>query len=169
MFEDLKTRLVQLFVETPIQLGLIHERISGLTNVLYRHLEKKQPELPPFVCIVAFCEMLDRSKQQSECYGEPRFGFYDSETKKRYVPTTLGVSGYMKYDQESFYLDPHVELRKIQIVVFCDLERVVVQSFKVGNENLSASGVSTNPVAYYDGVMMPGSRIEIQCARRVSF
>lgn len=166
MFDDFKARLETL-LDVPQVLGTINERISLLAEVMYKWRDK--PEPAPFVCIVAFCEVLERTKASVESYAEPRFGFRLAEEEPRVVQATLGVSGYIKHEQQSFFLDPHVQLRKFHIVVFCDLERVLVQDCKAGNESLSASGISTNPVFYYDGVLMPGSRITIQCARRAPF
>lgn len=165
MFDDFKARLETL-LDVPQVLGTIHERISGLTELIYKWHDKPPPPEPaPFVCIVAFCEVFEKSEKSNY---DGRFGFRASE-EPRSEPTTLGVSGYIKNERQSFFLEPHVQLRKIHIVVFCDLERVLVQDCKAGNESLSASAISTSPVFYYNGVLMPGSRINIQCARRGAF
>lgn len=167
MFDDFKARLETL-LDVPQVLGTIHERISGLTEVLYKWHDKPPPLEPaPFVCIVAFCEMQDRCTKHPHI--EPRFGFRSAEDEPRSVQTTLGTSGYIKNGTQSFFLEPHEQLRKLNIMVFCDLERVLVQDCKAGNESLSASAISTSPVFYYDGVLMAGSRITIQCARRGAF
>ncbi len=116
MFENLKTRLERLdsLLDLPGALSVVNERISGLTKAIYKSLER--PEPPPFVCVIAFAEMLER-EHIPEPHGPNlmlenyRFGYRESEP--RVVPVTLGVSGYIKQDRQTLPIDVHVLLRKL--------------------------------------------------------
>jgi hypothetical protein len=97
----------------------IRDRVEDLRNFVTRPAPPPEPR-PPFVCVLVEAEGLK----------------FDGGSRGR---ITMGNAGYLERGEKTIELRSDIPLRNGRLIVFCDLERVIVHAIFLGVDLLTST------------------------------
>lgn len=154
--------------DIPTQIKYIRSDLNNVCNVIFhRPIKEKQ-----FVIILIEAERIIkvRKKVRGDIFPEymenqPTTEIENNNSETIIQKCSLADSGFISEHRHMFSFQPHYDIQKLRIAIFCDLSKVKITQVVICNESLSAT-YENCPIIYFDGKVGPGNRITIECEVR---